>query len=71
MEKEEEKFNTLDLLEYDIKENKLSLFKNGSGTTYLKRGAIVEKIQSENLEHFKRVAKKYGLKIGPYSSSLA
>ena len=47
--KESEKFNTLDLLEYDSFDNKLYLYKNGSGVTYLKKGNVVDKISSENL----------------------
>ena len=48
-DKEEETFNTLDLLEYDIFDNELFLYKNGSGVTYLKTDEGVEKISSENL----------------------
>ena len=48
-DKGEETFNTLDLLEYDVFNNELFLYKNGSGATYLKRENEVEKISSENL----------------------
>lgn len=47
--KGDEKFNTLDLLEYDIFDNKINLFKNGSGFTYIKNKDNVQKIASENL----------------------
>lgn len=47
--KENESFNTLDLLEYDIYDNELFLYKNGSGCTYLKNALGVDKINSENL----------------------
>lgn len=48
-DKDSESFNTLDLLEYDIYDNQLFLYKNGSGCTYLKNTNGVEKINSENL----------------------
>lgn len=48
-DKEKENFNTLDLLEYDTFDNKIYLYKNGSGPTYLKKSNEVEKITSENL----------------------
>ena len=48
-DKEKEKFNTLDLLEYDFLNQQLNLYKNGSGTTYLKKDNNVEKLSSENL----------------------
>lgn len=45
----EEQFNTLDLLEYDFFEDKINLYKNGSGCTYLKSKDKIEKIDSDNL----------------------
>ena len=45
----EEKFNTLDLLEYDTFSGTFYLYKNGSGTTYLKYDNKIEKKVSENL----------------------
>lgn len=49
VDKDEETFNTLDLLEYNVFDNELYLYKNGSGATYLKTDEGVEKIVSENL----------------------
>ena len=48
-DRKSEQFNTLDLLEYDTFEQKIYLYKNSSGTTYVKKGICVEKILSENL----------------------
>ena len=48
-DKESEKFNTLDLVEYDMFDRKIYLYKNGSGSTYLKNGKVVKKITSSNL----------------------
>ena len=47
--KDNEKFNTLDLLEYDIFDDKMYLYKNGSNVTYVKDTNGVKKIVSENL----------------------
>lgn len=49
LDKQGEKFNTLDLLECDIFVKQITLYKNGSGTTYVKKGDNVDKISSENL----------------------
>ena len=49
LDKEKECFNTLDLLEYDLFENKIYLYKNGSGATYLNSKNNVKRINSENL----------------------
>jgi stage II sporulation protein E len=48
-EKNKESFNTLDLFEYDSYEDKMSLYKNGSGLTYIKDKKRVERISSKNL----------------------
>lgn len=44
-----ERFNTLDLLEYDLIQQKTFLYKNGSGTTYVKSNGEVRKYTSANL----------------------
>lgn len=49
LNKEKEIFNTLDLLEYDIYVNKIYIYKNGSGATYVRKNTTVEVITSENL----------------------
>ena len=47
--KEKETFNTLDLFEYDINEDEMYLYKNGSGSTYIRHDKRVERINSKNL----------------------
>lgn len=47
--REGEQFNTLDLIEYDYYNNKINLYKNGSGCTYLEKDEKVLKINSKNL----------------------
>ena len=48
-DKQNEQFNTLDLLEYDTLNEKIHLYKNGSGVTYVKNNKNIQKLLSENL----------------------
>lgn len=47
--REKETFNTLDLFEYDMSKDEMCLYKNGSGSTYIRHNKRVERVNSKNL----------------------